>query len=208
MRGIVAAAALLIGAGAANSARAPELVDVRSIDPTIRVRLSYARKQNAFGRQFYSGDVALLRKPVAERLARAQRRLKRKDRGLMVWDAYRPKSVQRQLWKSAPHGRSRYIANPSKISKHSRGAAVDVTLVNLAGAPEEMPTGHDEFSPRAHRDAVRGIGRRARSNRALLIQAMRAEGFLANPYEWWHFTAPEWSRYPASDEPVPRSEPR
>jgi len=184
-------------------ADAAPLVDVRSKHPEIRVQLSYASNRNAFRRRLYSGNVALLRAPVAARLARVQRRLAQQGYGLNVWDAYRPQSVQGTMWRLRPDARSRYLANPRKVSKHSRGAAVDVTLVTRAGQPLPMPTPHDEFSVRAHRGARRGIAPAAQRNWRILDRAMRAEGFLANPYEWWHFTAPEWSRYSPANLPVP-----
>jgi D-alanyl-D-alanine dipeptidase len=179
---------------------AAPLVDVGSVDPTIRVQLSYASPKNAFRRQFYRKSVALLREPVARRLARVQARLRKQGLGLKVWDAYRPRSVQALMWKARPDARKLYLANPRKSSKHNRGAAVDVTLVDRQGRELEMPTPHDEFSPRAHRNAVKGVSAAARRNRRTLIDAMRAEGFRPNPYEWWHFTAPDWSRYPVTDQ--------
>lgn len=179
------------------------LVDVHDKNPGIRVHLSYAADQNAFHRRLYSGNVALLRAPVASRLDRVQRRLERQGFGLLVWDAYRPRSVQWTMWRLRPDARSHYLANPRKVSKHSRGAAVDVTLVTRSGAPVPMPTPHDEFTARAHRGARRGVSVAAFGNARRLDAAMRAEGFHPNPYEWWHFTAPEWSRYAASDLPVP-----
>lgn len=198
---------LTLVAARPGTADAP-LIDVHERYPAIRVALSYASARNAFHRRLYSGNVALLRAPVAARLARVQQRLERQGYGLKVWDAYRPKSVQWSMWRLRPDARSRYLANPRKVSKHSRGAAVDVTLVTRAGREVPMPTPHDEFSARAHRGARRGVSPVAQKNGRILDAAMRAEGFLANPYEWWHFTAPEWRRYPTSDAPVPREGPR
>jgi D-alanyl-D-alanine dipeptidase len=186
---------------------AAPLIDVRSKHPGIRVKLSYATGQNAFHQRLYTGDTALLRAPVAARLARVERRLEPQGLGLEVWDAYRPQSVQWTMWRLRPDARSHYLANPRKVSKHSRGAAVDVTLVTRAGKPVPMPTPHDEFSARAPRGARRGVSAAALKNARLLDAAMRAEGFQSNPYEWWHFTAPEWSRYPVSDTPIPQRPP-
>ncbi|MCC2668289.1 MAG: peptidase [Armatimonadetes bacterium] len=184
------------------AAAPPPLVDLTTAAPGVQVRLSYASAANAFRTRLYPANVARLRAPVAARLARVQRRLRKQGLGLRVWDAYRPQSVQSRMWRLRPDARSRYLANPRKISKHSRGAAVDLTLVDGTGQPLEMPTPHDEFSPRAFRNARRGVSAAARKNRAILTTAMRAEGFLANPYEWWHFTAPDWRRYPAADVPI------
>lgn len=193
----------LLGGTIAPAEPVAPLVDVKSKQPRIEVQLSYATAENAFRQRLYAGDVALLRAPVARRLARVQYRLEKQGYGLKVWDAYRPRSVQSVMWRLRPDARSKYLANPRKISKHSRGAAVDVSLVGRDGESLPMPTPHDEFSPRAHRGATRGVSATARKHWRILDAAMRAEGFLPNRYEWWHFTDPEWRRYPPSDTPVP-----
>lgn len=182
---------------------ASPLVDVRSKHSRIQVALSYATASNAFRKRLYLGDVALMREPVARRLAKVQNRLEKQGLGLKVWDAYRPRSVHSVMWRLRPDARSKYLANPRKISKHSRGAAVDVTLVDRSGRELPMPTPHDEFSPRAHRGATRGVSAAPRKNARILDAAMRAGGFRSNPYEWWHFTAPEWRSYPSADIPIP-----
>jgi zinc D-Ala-D-Ala dipeptidase len=183
-------------------AEAAPLVDVRSVDPSIAVDLSYNSPDNAFKRRLYRSNRALLRKPVAVRLARVQRRLRRQGLGLRIWDAYRPRSVQRIMWRIKPG--TNYLASPRKGSKHNRGAAVDVTLVDRSGRQLKMPTPHDEFSRRAHRGATRGVTPLARKNARILDQAMRAEGFVPNSLEWWHFTDPHWRKYPLADVPLPR----
>lgn len=182
-------------------APAAPLVDVCSVDTTLRVDLHYATAHNVFHRRLYSGTVALLRAPVARRLARAQVDLRKQGLGLKVWDAYRPRSVQYAMWKLRPG--SRYLANPRRGSKHNRGAAVDVTLVDTAGRELPMPTPHDEFSARARRGAVKGVLPAARRNSHTLETAMRGAGFHPNPGEWWHFDAPDWRSYPLADVPVP-----
>ena len=181
------------------------LIAIQNIDPSIRVELRYNGTNNIFKRRFYRSNVAMLRIPVAQRLARVQARLRRQGLGLKIWDAYRPRSVQYALWKVRPG--TRFLANPRKGSKHSRGAAVDLTLVDADGRELKMPTPHDEFSPRARRGATRGISKEGRKNGLVLDAAMRAEGFLPNRGEWWHFDAPDWRKYPLSDAPLP-SDPR
>jgi D-alanyl-D-alanine dipeptidase len=175
------------------------LVEVRRVDPSIRVDLRYATTRNVFGTRLYRHPRCLLRRPVAQRLARVQRALRRQRLRLLVLDAYRPPSVQRRMW-ALKHG-SRYLAPPWRGSKHSRGAAVDVTLVDARGRPLEMPSRFDEFSPRASR-RYRGGSLAARRNRWALERAMAAEGFRPNPGEWWHFDDPYWRRYPPLDVPL------
>jgi D-alanyl-D-alanine dipeptidase len=172
------------------------LVDLRRIDPSIRVDLRYASTRNVFGVQLYRRPRCLLRRPVALRLARVQRRLRRQRVGLLVLDAYRPLSVQRRIW--ALKRGSRYLTPPWRVSRHSRGAAVDATLVDARGCPLPMPSRYDEFSARASR-RYRGGPATARRNRWLLERAMVAEGFRPNPGEWWHFDDPHWRRYAPLD---------
>jgi D-alanyl-D-alanine dipeptidase len=135
-------------------------------------------------------------------LARVQAGLRKRGLGLKIWDAYRPQSVQVRMWRLRPDGHRLYIANPRKGSKHSRGAAVDVTLVDRSGRELAMPTPHDSFSPLAHRNAIRGVSAPARRNRGVLEDAMRTEGFHPNPMEWWHFDAPDWRTYSLLDTPL------
>jgi D-alanyl-D-alanine dipeptidase len=104
------------------------------------------------------------------------------------------------MWRLRPD--RRYLMPPWKGSNHSRGAAVDVTVAWHNGQELKMPTPHDEFSPRAHRGAVRGVSQQARRNADFLDRMMRAEGFLPIPNEWWHFDAPGARRYPLLDLPI------
>ncbi|MFN3651968.1 MAG: M15 family metallopeptidase [Armatimonadota bacterium] len=193
----------LLGLQVCALAAPPPLVRIQKIDPKIRVELKYNTADNAFKQRFYRSGVALLREPVARRLSRVQRRLEKQGLGLKVWDAYRPTSVQWALWRAKPG--TRYLSNPAKGgSKHSRGAAVDVTLVDRDGRELKLPTPHDEFSARAHRGATKGVTPLAQKNARILDAAMRAEGWIANKYEWWHFSDPNWRRYPLTDTPLPR----
>jgi zinc D-Ala-D-Ala dipeptidase len=192
---------LRAAAGPSDPLPAAPLVDIAALVPGIRIDLRYATADNVFKKRLYAGRTALLRKPVAQRLARAQRALARRGLGIVVWDAYRPRSVQAELWAALPD--PRYVAPPSKGSHHSRGAAVDVGLVDREGRLLELPTAYDEAGPRAHRGARRGVSREARANSAILERAMVSAGFVPLPTEWWHFTAPDAASFPASDRPVP-----
>lgn len=176
-----------------------DLVDVRRIAPGIRVDLRYATSQNVFGRRLYRQPRPLLRRAAAERLARVQRRLQREGYGLKIWDAYRPRSVQRVMWRIHPRGG--YVGDPRHGSFHNRGVAVDLTLVHGDGRPVAMPSAYDEFGPRAHLDYPL-LSRAVRANRDRLLHAMRAEGFIPYRREWWHFVAADHRRYPMLDLPL------
>jgi len=205
---LVAAMLMLASACAARAPRplAPDLVDITTVDPTIRLDLRYATRDNFTGVALYPAARCLLRRDAAERLARVQRRLQADGFGLLVWDCYRPLAVQERFWALVPD--ERYVARPQREngrplagSKHNRGAAVDVTLVDAAGKPLAMPSGFDDFSERAHRDAA-NVKPAARANAARLESAMTAEGFQPLPTEWWHFDAPGWQGYELLDVPL------
>lgn len=190
----------------AGCARSDALVDVRRLEPSIRLDIRYATPANFTGVAVYPAARCLLRHDTAERLARVQRRLRDEGLGLLVWDCYRPFSVQERFWALVPD--ARYVATPVRRdgrpvdgSKHNRGAAVDVTLVDAAGVPLAMPTDYDDFGPRAHRDAA-DWPPDARRNAERLERAMVAEGFEPLATEWWHFDGPGWRRFDLADAPL------
>ncbi|PYK38259.1 MAG: hypothetical protein DME60_11510 [Verrucomicrobia bacterium] len=172
-----------------------ELVDIRSVDSSIVVELRYASPNNLTGHALYPpGTRALVQPEVAQRLAIAQQFLRRHGHRLKIWDAYRPRSVQVQLWRTTP--RDVYIADPETAngSLHTWGVAVDATLVNSRNQPVMMPTDFDDFTPAAML-IYRGANQHIQSNLALLQAAMGAAGFYGHLREWWHFIAPEWKNH-------------
>jgi len=176
-----------------------DLVNISDLDSTIVVELKYATKDNFLGDTLYSANICLLRKAVAERLVKVHRLLRKKEYGLKVWDGYRPLSVQRKMWQKLPD--PKYVANPKRGSNHNRGAAVDVTLVDLDGNELEMPTYFDDFSPKARSDYP-NASEAAKANRKILQDAMRSQGFLTISSEWWHFNDKDRKKYSVLDVPL------
>jgi zinc D-Ala-D-Ala dipeptidase len=172
-----------------------QLIDIKAVVPTIVVELRYASANNIVGRPLYPpGTRAMVRPEVAQRLAVAENFLRRRQHGLKIWDAYRPKSVQVQLWQASR--RNDYVANPDTIngSLHYWGLAVDATLVDERNKPVRMPTDFDDFSPAAFW-RYQGNNKYVRANLALLQGAMAHAGFYGLRAEWWHFIAPDWKKY-------------
>jgi D-alanyl-D-alanine dipeptidase len=194
----VFAVALLVIANlsrAAEQPAAPELVEIRKIDPTIIVDLRYASERNLTHRALYPENTpALVRPSVAERLVAAQKFLRDHGFGLKIWDAYRPLRAQRLLWQLAPNGS--YVADPKSSvgSMHTRGVAVDATLVDKSGHDVPMPTDFDDFTPAAMH-VYRGDDAVVRSNLNMLQRAMARSGFYGLRTEWWHFAAEDWGKY-------------
>jgi zinc D-Ala-D-Ala dipeptidase len=175
-----------------------QLVDLPTIAPNIRLDLRYATTNNFLKRAVYSQARCLLRQPIAEKLAKVQADLATQGFGLKVFDCYRPLSVQKQMWAILPD--DRYVANPANGSRHNRGAAVDVALVDRAGKDLEMPSAFDDFSDRANSDYPK-VTAAARKHRYLLAQAMQRQGFTPLITEWWHFDGPGWQNFGLLDVP-------
>lgn len=175
-----------------------EFVEVTSIIPDAVLDLKYATEDNFTKHAVYPKAVCKLRRSVAVRLANAAKALRAQGRRLLIWDCYRPTSVQEEFWKLVPD--ERYVANPKQGSRHSRGAAVDLGLVDKTGKPVVLPTVFDEFSEAAHRDhALKGdAGAEARR----LEKAMKAAGFVGMPTEWWHFDAVDAEKFSLANDPL------
>ncbi|MBI4386209.1 MAG: M15 family metallopeptidase [Elusimicrobia bacterium] len=183
---------------APRASREP-LVDIREISKDIVVDFPYATDRNFTHRTLYPVNRCLLRASVAKRLALVQSDLAPQGLGLKLWDCYRPLSIQKKLWELVPN--PDYVADPKRGSRHNRGAAVDVTLVDSGSRPLEMPTDFDDFSPKAHRDYPQ-LDTKVLDNRRRLEHAMRRRGFSGLKTEWWHFDAVGWERYPLLDIPL------
>jgi D-alanyl-D-alanine dipeptidase len=167
------------------------LVDLRKLDPTIRVDARYATPNNFTGQPLpgYLARRALLRREAGTALARVQARLRSQGLGLLIYDGYRPVRATLAMVDWARRtGRmdllhEGYIASRSR---HNLGLAVDLTLTELrTGAELDMGTPFDTFAEAAHTANAEG---RVLRNRQMLVQAMKAEGFSNYNQEWWHFS--------------------
>ena len=176
------------------------LVDISVLDSTIRVHLVYATPDNFMGETVYTGITrAWLHPDAAQKLVTAQRLLKKEhpDLTLVVYDAARPMSVQRKMWRLVRGtDKVNYVSNPSNGGGlHNYGMAVDVTILDPAGEPLPMGTPFDFFGEEAHtnnEEALLASGKITRKefyNRRLLRRIMKSAGFRTIPYEWWHFNA-------------------
>ena len=175
--------------------RPPDLVELVTLDPSIKLDIRYATDNNFLGVPVYTQARAFLQRPAAEALERAQQALHAQGYGLIIHDGYRPWYVSDIFWLATPEDKKKFVANPAEGSKHNRGCAVDLSLYDLkTGREVEMPSGYDEMTDRAYADYPGGTpGERAL--RALLRQVMEAQGFAVIPTEWWHFDYKDWQQY-------------
>jgi len=178
-----------------------DLVDLAEADKRIKLDIRYATTNNFMGKALYPAARALLQRPAAQALMRAHDTLHAAGYGLMVFDAYRPWQVTREMWDKNPKDRA-YLSDPLKGSRHNRGCAIDLTLYDInTGKEISMPSDYDEFTERAHPDYNGGTAEQ-RKARDLLRTAMEAEGFRVYQNEWWHFDYQGWENYPIMNEPL------
>jgi len=176
--------------------RAPDLVELVKLDPTIKLDIRYATTNDFLSTPVYTQARAFLQRPAAEALVLANQALKAHGYGLIIHDGYRPWYVTEIFWEATPDDKKKFVANPAEGSKHNRGCAVDLSLYDLATGKEvKMPSGYDEMTDRAYADYPGGTPEE-RARRALLRQAMEAQGFAVIPDEWWHFDYKDWKQYP------------
>jgi D-alanyl-D-alanine dipeptidase len=165
------------------------------LDPSIRLDIRYATTDNFTKSKIYDCPQCLLRPEAAEAVVIAHKALKKKGLGLKMFDCYRPRPYQQRLWDKVPN--PDYVTPPAKGSMHSRGAAVDLTIVDANGKELDMGTPYDFFGPEAHTDNNK-LPQKVLANRRLLREALEAVGFKAIRTEWWHFSYQRKS-WPLSD---------
>jgi D-alanyl-D-alanine dipeptidase len=171
------------------------LVDLSTLAIPLDVR--YATADNFMKKVLYPVAKSYLRAPAAQSLKDVQRELAARGIGIKVFDAYRPYRVTEAMWE--PIKDPDYVADPAKGSRHNRGAAVDLTLIDLrTGAELPMPTPYDDFTSRAHHD-FKDLPADALENRALLREVMTKHGFDPLPSEWWHYDFRGWERFELMD---------
>lgn len=173
-----------------------ELVDIQAFIPGIQVDLKYATTDNFTGQVVYEFNQCLLHKDAALKLRDVQAELETMDLSLKVWDGFRPMAAQWKFWEIIPD--ERYVSDPRKGGRHTRGTAVDVTVVTKDGIELVMPSAFDDFSEKAHRNYM-NISFDAIQNRELLEAVMLKYGFIGLSTEWWHFDLIEWKNYPSLD---------
>jgi D-alanyl-D-alanine dipeptidase len=180
-----------------SSDPANELVDLEKFIPGLNLEIRYATTNNFTGKQIYQLARAYSRKPVAEALKKIQADLKKQGLALKIFDAYRPYSATVMFYET--YHDTTYVASPYKGSRHNRGCALDLTIIDLITGKElPMPTEFDSFKKEAWpttpvADPV------IRKNRKTLIDAMEKHGFKVNASEWWHFDFIGWQKYAVMD---------
>jgi D-alanyl-D-alanine dipeptidase len=181
--------------------RPADLVELVTLDPTIRLDVRYATPNNFLSTPVYTQARAFMQRPAAEALVAASTDLRQQGYGVLVHDAYRPWYVTKIFWEATPDDKKVFVADPAQGSKHNRGCAVDMTLYDLrSGKAVTMPSLYDEMSERAYPDYKGGTDAE-RQRRDLLRRVMESHGFTVYDHEWWHFDYKDWQQYPILNVP-------
>jgi D-alanyl-D-alanine dipeptidase len=174
-----------------------ELVEIRKVIPNIKLDIKYATKDNLVHQRVYKQARAFARKPVVEALQKIQAELNTQGMGLKIYDGYRPYSVTCLFYAAIRD--TTFVAAPWRGSRHNRGCAIDLTLIDLKTGKElAMPSGYDETTERAFHDYAGGT-EQERKNRAILREVMTKHGFAIYKYEWWHYDFIGFERFDIMD---------
>jgi len=180
---------------AANKAAA--LVPVGKADFDVEIELAYATVNNVTGKQIYQYADCYLHPEAAACLQKAIALAKPLGLRFKIFDAYRPVEGQWALWHAFPD--PVFVADPRKGGIHTRGIAVDLTLIDAEGRELDMGTEFDSFADQAHH-ARTDISEDAQRNRFLLLGLMSAAGFDFYKNEWWHYQLFKSRDYPVVDQ--------
>lgn len=174
------------------------MIDIHSLDKTIKVNLMYAKADNFTHTVLYTHlKKAYLHPIAAQALVKAQRKLKelRPDLSLIIYDATRPMRIQQKMWDKVKNtSKDIYVSNPAHGGGlHNYGLAVDISLCKANGDSIAMGTLVDHMSVLSHIDkedvlvAQQRLTKEAQKNRQLLRLVMQHAGFKPLRTEWWHF---------------------
>ncbi|MDM3180984.1 D-alanyl-D-alanine dipeptidase [Citrobacter sp. Cf108] len=177
----------------------PELVDLSVIFPSLHIDLKYATADNITGAPIYREARCLLHTEAVTALAKSISIAQLAGLSLVVYDAYRPQQAQAILWNACPD--PQYVVDVAIGSNHSRGTAIDVTLMDDRGHLLDMGAGFDEMHDRSHAWHP-SVPPAAQRNRLLLNTIMFGGGFVGINSEWWHFELPDAARYPLLDDQI------
>ncbi|MEH0016896.1 D-alanyl-D-alanine dipeptidase, partial [Citrobacter portucalensis] len=177
----------------------PELVDLSVIFPSLHIDLKYATADNITGAPIYREARCLLHTEAVTALAKSISIAQLAGLQLVVYDAYRPQQAQAILWNACPD--PQYVVDVAIGSNHSRGTAIDVTLMDDRGHLLDMGAGFDEMPDRSHAWHP-SVPPAAQRNRLLLNAIMFGGGFVGINSEWWHFELPDAARYPLLDDQI------
>jgi D-alanyl-D-alanine dipeptidase len=176
-----------------------KLIAVHPETHDVVLDLVYATSNNISGRPIYQRPICLLHHDAEVCLRKAVQLAAKLGCKLKIFDAFRPHEAQVELWETAVD--KLYVADPEIGSNHTRGTAIDLTLVDANGIELDMGTDFDHMTTLSHHfsDQVSEI---AQANRLLLLNIMVQAGFQHIPQEWWHYELPQQDSHSLIDSAI------
>ncbi len=174
----------------------PALVEITGPSHEVVIDLIYAGDANFTGRAIYEHALCFLRPEAEACLRKAVIAARGLGLRLKIFDAFRPREAQEALWAFAPD--PDYIADPKQGSNHTRGVAIDLTLVDGESQALDMGTPVDTMSAESHH-FYPAHPAAVQVNRMKLLTVMLEAGFAHHPREWWHYQLPDAHRFALID---------
>lgn len=179
-----------------DSKKSPILLDIsKEVDDNTFINLKnysndfvydmkYATDDNFLEDKVYPCAECFLRVKTVKSLLEANKTFLQKGFRIKLYDCYRPKVIQKKMWKIVPN--ANFVANPKKGSIHNRGGAVDISLVDSLGSEINMGTKFDFFGEEASHN-YQNLSEEILANRKFLKEIMLQNNFKSFDSEWWHY---------------------
>ena len=162
-----------------------KLISITPKSHGVAIDIKYATTDNFTGKPIYARPGCYLLDEANTLFRRAIKMARIQGWHLLVFDAFRPSEAQYRMWAHTPD--PNFLADPNRGSPHSRGVAIDLTLVETAtGEILDMGTGFDAFTPLSFHGNME-ISKKAQKNRYHLLGLMTAAGWDCYLKEWWHY---------------------
>ncbi|MBE6569657.1 MAG: hypothetical protein E7658_05515 [Ruminococcaceae bacterium] len=174
-------------------------VDYSKYDLIVSMKLS--TDDTTIGQPFYNSNICMVQYDLLPMLKKAIDLFKKDGYVMVIYDAYRPTSVQ-QRWFDVVKVH-KWVANPAigMGGVHDRGTAVDISLVNFNGKELEFPTPMHTFTEESARSSTT-MTDTARRNMDYMLGIMVKCGFTYINSEWWHFQDVNTKYYLPTDHPI------
>ncbi len=151
----------------------------------VALDIKYATQDNFTGKPIYSRPGCYLIDEANTHLKKAIELARVQGWHFLIFDAFRPSEAQFKMWNHTPD--PNFLSDPNRGSPHSRGVAIDLTLVETAtGKILDMGTNFDAFTPLSFHGNLE-VPRKAQENRFRLLGLMTAAGWDCYLKEWWHY---------------------
>jgi zinc D-Ala-D-Ala dipeptidase len=173
------------------------LIEITEKSHDVVLELSYATANNFTGHPVYTLPRCFLHPEGIILLEKAIALAKQQNLRFKIFDAFRPQRAQEKFWEVCPD--PMYIADPAKGSNHTRGIAIDLTLINSQNQELDMGTPFDDFTTLSHHGAL-NLNAQTHANRYLLLGIMMSAGWDLYLNEWWHYQLFNPKIYPLIQE--------